>query len=104
MSLIQPLQNTAAIRVTAREIPARVSAVAGATTCSAPARPMAMLQATWATDRPITMITGPITTGGSSLCTKPMPRTRMRAARMKYMKPAANRPNMVEGRPQVWVA
>ena len=38
------------------------------------------------------------------MCTKPMPRTRMRAARMKYMKPAANRPNMVEGRPQVWVA
>ena len=46
MSLIQPLQNTAAIRVTASEIPARVSAVVAGTTCSPPARPMAMLQAT----------------------------------------------------------
>ena len=64
-----------------------------------PDLPMAILLASNATDKPITMITGPITTGGNSLCTASRPRHLISAAKTKYMKPAANRPNMVEGRP-----
>lgn len=65
---------------------------------------MAILLATVATDRPMIMITGPITTGGSRRCTASMPRQRTSAANTKYIKPAANKPNMVPGKPQVCVA
>ena len=62
-----------------------------------------MPDAAVATDRPMIMITGPITTGGSSRLTKSMPRQRTTAANRKYMKPAQNRPNSVAPWPQVCI-
>ncbi|MOA55121.1 hypothetical protein D3C78_1788590 [compost metagenome] len=68
-----------------------------------PARPIAMFDAALATERPMIMITGPITTGGSRRLTIAMPRQRTMAANTKYMKPAQNRPNMVAPCPQVCI-
>ena len=89
------LQNTAAIRVTASEMPARVRAVAGGTTCSPPASHghvaghLGHRQADHHDHR--------ANHHEGSSQHEAHARARMTAARMKYMKPAANRPNMVEG-------
>ena len=58
-----------------------------------------MLLAELATDKPITIITGPITTGGNNLCTASKPRQRINPAKIKYIKPAANKPNIVAPTP-----
>jgi len=54
-----------------------ISATSPGTSCTlaSPALPMAMLAATGARPRPMAMITGPITTGGSRRSIKPVPFT-----------------------------
>ena len=98
------LPNTVTSTVTVNVNAANATAVPYGTTCTSPPLPTAILPAAPATDKPITIITGPITTGGSSLCTASKPRQRMTAAKTKYIKPAANRPNMVAPTPQFCLA
>ena len=43
-----------------------------------PVRPMAMWTATGASTKPMTMMTGPVTMGGNSLCSIPDPKIRTR--------------------------
>ena len=54
-----------------------VKAVSQHQAAPSPVRPMAMCTATGASTRPMTMITGPTTTGGSNLCRKPAPNVLM---------------------------
>jgi len=65
--------------VVASEMAASSSEVSYGITWLPPARPMAMPDAAPATERPMIMITGPITTGGSRRWMKPAPRTRTSA-------------------------
>ena len=63
-----------------------------------------MLLATTATESPITIITGPITTGGSNRLTIGSPKYLINAANTKYIKPAANSPNIVPPMPHSCMA
>ncbi|MNE45121.1 hypothetical protein D3C80_1393920 [compost metagenome] len=69
-----PLPNTATIRVVSSAGMEIIMAVPyGSSSVPSPALPMAMLAAIGAMARPIEMITGPITTGGSRRSIKPVP-------------------------------
>ena len=93
------LPNTVTNTVTTKVNPDSKIDIPYEITCASPDLPTAILEALPATDKPITIITGPITTGGNNLCTADNPRQRINAANTKYIKPAANNPNMVAPTP-----
>ena len=69
--------------VVSRDTPATIMAVFSGTSQAAPSpvRPMAMWTATGASTRPITMMTGPTTTGGRMRCRKLGPKALMQRLR-----------------------
>ena len=71
------------------------------TIAPSPVLPMVMCTATGARIRPITMITGPVTTGGSTRLIMSLPCQRTSRLSRIYTTPAAARPHMVPGMPQV---
>lgn len=64
-----------------------------------PALPMAMFTATGDSARPMEMITGAMTTGGSKRSMKPGPFRRTAKPSTMYTSPAAITPPMTAGRP-----
>ena len=66
-----------------------------------PVLPRAMFTATGARIRPITMMTGPVTMGGSTRSTISVPRQRIRPLRRKYTNPEHTSPPRVCAMPQV---
>ena len=57
-----------------------------------------------ASERPISMMTGPTTTGGNSRDMNPTPRRRIKRLINPYTAPTATRPHNVPGRPKSCVA
>ena len=103
ISLNQPLPNRDVIIVVRSATPATIMAVFSGTSQAdpSPVRPMAIWTATGASTRPITMITGPTTTGGNRRCRKPAPKALIQRLKTSYSRPAATKPHMVEGMPHV---
>lgn len=79
MSLNQPLPTSDIRIVVPNATPATIMAVDWGSSQMepSPARPMAMCTETGARMRPMSMITGPVTTGGSSRCMNSTPKARM---------------------------
>ena len=65
---------------------------------------LAMLTPVPANDRPMSMMTGPTTTGGNKRAMKLTPRKRTRALMIPYTAPTATRPESVPGNPYSSVA
>lgn len=71
------------------------------TTAPSPVLPRAMCTATGARIRPITIMTGPVTMGGSTRSTTSVPRQRISPLKRKYTRPEQTSPPRVCAMPQV---
>ena len=103
MSRRRPRPSSEISTVVAREIIEMISAVFSGTRMvpPSPVLPRAMFTPAGASTRPMTMITGPVTMGGSRRMMMPVPRQRMTKLSTTYTAPATTMPPSVAGSPHV---